>query len=435
MNFISDIYQNFLAELSTNQFLSAGVILGGITSVLIYFKKIPANIWSRIVRLIKFNITIEERTSGMLFEYLENWIRDNLSKSYRNVDAAYYSDNDNESNSLEKREDAPPISSCYPTMTTPQKIIFKQRDDFFYLFRSGRLIKISKNKEKLQGVHNIQNLFYDTYTINSVFAKSAIQKFLQEVVDYNISLQKIKKTINIFTNSSRYIEKINEIMYRNIDSVYINPILKNNLVSDIKKFILSKDWYLEKGIKYKRSYLFYGSPGNGKTSMVIALATLLKKDINFINLIDFQNDSDLIYCFSKAKGIVVVEDIDRFLKNTKIKISLSGLLNVVEGIYSPEGNIYIFTTNHIDKIDEALKRNGRMDMWIEFEIPNKEIVESYLSGFYKNDINIDFPYNPKLPMSSIQEICIRNQNNSEIALENIRSRLMTNNIPKILINA
>lgn len=57
-------------------------------------------------------------------------------------------------------------------------------------------------------------------------------------------------------------------------------------------------------------------------------------------------------------------------------ISLSSLLNIFDGINTPDGSICIFTTNHIEKLDSAFLRDGRMDFKMEIgEIGKKEIID------------------------------------------------------------
>lgn len=49
-----------------------------------------------------------------------------------------------------------------------------------------------------------------------------------------------------------------------------------------------------------------------------------------------------------------------------MQLTLSGLLNFIDGLWSTCGDerIIIFTTNHKDRLDPALLRPGRMDMHI-----------------------------------------------------------------------
>lgn len=50
-----------------------------------------------------------------------------------------------------------------------------------------------------------------------------------------------------------------------------------------------------------------------------------------------------------------------------MQITLSGLLNFIDGLWSSCGDerIIVFTTNHQDRLDPALLRPGRMDMQLE----------------------------------------------------------------------
>ena len=42
-------------------------------------------------------------------------------------------------------------------------------------------------------------------------------------------------------------------------------------------------------------------------------------------------------------------------------VTLSGLLNVLDGFYAPSNVLFVMTTNHIEALDEALLRPGRID--------------------------------------------------------------------------
>lgn len=82
------------------------------------------------------------------------------------------------------------------------------------------------------------------------------------------------------------------------------------------------------------------------------------------------------------RSILVIEDIDcstdfkdretdqqqeqQWYQAPETKLTLSGLLNFIDGLWSSCGDerIIIFTTNHKEKLDPALLRPGRMDMHI-----------------------------------------------------------------------
>ena len=54
-------------------------------------------------------------------------------------------------------------------------------------------------------------------------------------------------------------------------------------------------------------------------------------------------------------------------------VTLSGLLNVLDGVLSQEGRILIMTTNHIEHLDEALIRLGRSDKKVHFKLADHNI--------------------------------------------------------------
>jgi chaperone BCS1 len=69
-------------------------------------------------------------------------------------------------------------------------------------------------------------------------------------------------------------------------------------------------------------------------------------------------------------------------KKPTISISLSGLLNAIDGVASSEGRILIMTTNKPKDLDQALIRPGRVDLHISFTLPQREeMVEMFLSMY------------------------------------------------------
>jgi chaperone BCS1 len=169
---------------------------------------------------------------------------------------------------------------------------------------------------------------------------------------------------------------------RVLDSVVLQPGEKEHLIEDIRKFRASKQRYSQLGIPYHRGYLLYGPPGTGKTSLVSALAAHFALSIYVVNLTDF-NDRTLMNAVNQvpANSLLLFEDIDcaksgqsrrpESKENAPTQpeketapanaVTLSGLLNVVDGFYAPTGVLFVMTTNHIEKLDRALLRPGRID--------------------------------------------------------------------------
>ncbi|CAN1344427.1 AAA-ATPase At3g28600 [Linum perenne] len=159
-------------------------------------------------------------------------------------------------------------------------------------------------------------------------------------------------------------------------------------MDDLVAFTKSEEYYARIGKAWKRGYLLYGPPGTGKTTMIAAVANFLNYDIYDLELTDVRNNTDLrkLLIDVSSKAIVVIEDIDcSHESSNSSKVTLSGLLNIIDGIWSASGGerIIIFTTNHVKKLDEALIRRGRMDKHIELSYCRfegfKVLAKNYLS--------------------------------------------------------
>ncbi|XP_075517786.1 AAA-ATPase ASD, mitochondrial-like [Primulina tabacum] len=167
---------------------------------------------------------------------------------------------------------------------------------------------------------------------------------------------------------------------------------KRGIIDDLLAFSNGESFYSRIGRAWKRGYLLYGPPGTGKSTMIAAMANLLRYDVYDLELTSIKDNTELkkLLIATSSKSIIVIEDIDcsvdltaqRGKKRAKKEheqeepadnsrnmsnVTLSGLLNFIDGIWSACGGerLIVFTTNHVDKLDPALIRRGRMDKHIE----------------------------------------------------------------------
>ncbi|KAM7481838.1 hypothetical protein LguiB_006421 [Lonicera macranthoides] len=183
------------------------------------------------------------------------------------------------------------------------------------------------------------------------------------------------------------------------DTWALEPSKKEEIIKDLIRFSKAKDYYKKVGKAWKRGYLLYGPPGTGKSTMIAAMANLLQYDVYDLELTAVKDNTELrkLLIDTSSKSIIVIEDIDCSLdltgqrkkekkedekeedpakkvkaemgesKNDNSKVTLSGLLNFIDGLWSACGGerIIVFTTNYVEKLDPALIRRGRMDKHIE----------------------------------------------------------------------
>ncbi|WFD38608.1 Complex III assembly protein translocase and chaperone [Malassezia japonica] len=188
---------------------------------------------------------------------------------------------------------------------------------------------------------------------------------------------------------------------RELDSVVLASDKKDELVGDVNRFLSRGSWYTKRGIPYRRGYLLHGAPGSGKTSFITALAGSLDFNICLLNLAERgMTDDKLNHLLSNApeRSILLLEDVDaafagranhspeRHADGYQPSVTFSGLLNALDGVASGESRIIFMTTNHLERLDPALIRPGRVDMICELGDAAPRQVRELLVRFYQADL-------------------------------------------------
>ncbi|EEA23498.1 hypothetical protein EYB25_006228 [Talaromyces marneffei] len=223
---------------------------------------------------------------------------------------------------------------------------------------------------------------------------------------------------------------------RPLSTVVLDDAQKHAFIADIKEYLhpRTRRWYSNRGIPYRRGYMFYGPPGTGKSSLCFAAAGAMHLKIYLISLNSRTlNEDSLASLFQSLprRCIVLLEDVDAagvakkrgektndstVDKTTKTAgddgsngndgegtpqtegltdvkstdddtttnkgISLSALLNIIDGVASSEGRILVMTTNHIEKLDPALLRPGRVDLSIAFGYSDRDTIKNLFMAIY-----------------------------------------------------
>ncbi|KAF4582832.1 mitochondrial chaperone BCS1 [Ophiocordyceps camponoti-floridani] len=210
-------------------------------------------------------------------------------------------------------------------------------------------------------------------------------------------LSRIKYMTTVFENRGDTWVKATERETRPLSTVILGERQKRQLVDDIKGFLdaETRRWFARRAIPYRRGYLLYGPPGTGKSSFSLSVAGELRLDMYMVS-VPGVGDQMLRELFSKLppRCVVMLEDIDAvgsvrigevgdaaFRSGT----SLSGLLNTLDGVASQEGRILIMTTNHVERLDEALIRPGRVDVKAEFRLADATMAMKLFDFVFQPD--------------------------------------------------
>ncbi|KPM44432.1 hypothetical protein AK830_g2083 [Neonectria ditissima] len=204
---------------------------------------------------------------------------------------------------------------------------------------------------------------------------------------------------------------------RHLDTVHFDNDLKRDLLADIRNYLDAKTQmrYQSRSMPYRRGYLFYGPPGTGKSSLSVAIAGEFGLDLYEVKIPSVGTDADLEQMFQEIppRCVVLLEDIDAVWVdrsnaenghdgNGAPNCTLSGLLNVLDGVGSQEGRIVIMTTNRPEQLDSALVRPGRVDMKVFLgNISQKSAEEMFVRMF-----SPDLGCTSQLDMGEIQELAV-----------------------------
>lgn len=227
-------------------------------------------------------------------------------------------------------------------------------------------------------------------------SQKVIRRLITDVRDFALT----SDTVSIRVWSDRYWANVRGKRQRPLDTIILRDGQMERIVDDLVWFHGARQWYMDRGIPYRRGYLFVGPPGTGKTSLVMSLAGRFNRPICVLNLGAVEDDGALFSAFNEApaNAIILIEDVDCAYpahsreetdKETG-RLTKAGLLNALDGITTPDGRIFIMTTNYPERLDAALVRPGRADVHEHFDylLPTDQV--RMAERFY------DTPFTPLL---------------------------------------
>jgi hypothetical protein len=256
----------------------------------------------------------------------------------------------------------------------------------------------------------------------------------------------------------RRVTKIN----KKFSNIFLSVENEKAIVTYSTNFFKDKEFYNTKGISNKLGYLYYGSPGEGKSSTILALANEHKLEIHFMDLNQFTNESFLSACSYISDAVVVFEELDTFKvahkrktadeeskiltedemrmafytefkkekdddkkKKERDEVSFETILMVLDGYYHLNNCIIVITTNHLDKIDPAIYRKGRIDHLIEFKKCTRYQLEKMFKLYFNDDLPESYQFTDNIISTSeiINSIFMPNLHNETLALKLLFDRV------------
>ena len=365
---MKQLFQSFLDTFlrNPNQFASGGILLMALGAIGAMFRKIPSDIWLWAVHQATVTMTVTDDQKA--FTWIKNWMENQrLMKKIRHLDI------------INKG------SEKYALLPAP---------GHHWMLYKGRIVSVTmtRTEEKKMG----QTERSETLTLKTVGRKQTLfREMMKEIHATFVKLEEKKPELYAWGQWGDW-KEIHGYLPRLLDSVIVPSDDKQHLIKDIELFRASKDWYAKMGIPYRKGYLFYGPPGTGKTSLVTGLSSHFNSNIYMLKLSDMTDTTLREAIVGTDPGsFLVIEDVDCITASHKRKkraedkkatgVTLSGLLNVIDGLFSPSGSIFILTTNHKDKLDPALLRPGRIDIQLSITYATEDQKKQMYGRFFSGD--------------------------------------------------
>jgi chaperone BCS1 len=372
---MNDIYQQIVQfvqdQVANNELFKGGLILGIGAALLAYARSWPKTIWGWIVYHSTVEIDIPEGSEA--FKWVDRWLSQHhySEKRARRLTA---------SSTRRGNESIPHV------VPAPGR---------HYMFEGGRFVITRRIRQALETANHSGKAYTESISLR-VIGRSRTPAL--KILDKAFSMADKPKddvAINYCDDYGGWF-KLSEKRPRPISSIVLPGDLRDKIVDDARQFLGRQDYYAKLGVPWRRGYLFYGPPGNGKSSTVFALASILKMEISYLNLKDV-TDTTLMKGLADipSNSILVIEDIDCLFgsedtRETKVAISYAALINSLDGVTSPDGLILIMTTNKREKLDSALIRPGRVDMEIKFKDATLAQAVELFNLFYPGAETVEF---------------------------------------------
>jgi mitochondrial chaperone BCS1 len=348
-----DLIRKLLA--GQNQFASGGLLLMIVGTLGVWLRAVPLRLWEWIVGQTTMLITVKDDDAA--FAWVKEWFLEQpLSKRLRRVDL-----------------DTTLRNTDMALIPSPG------HHWFWYAGRPFWVLFYRSEEGKGWSPRRAESLTFRTIGRD----QATLKRFVADIVACHRRRMGLASHLYVYDSGWTQVQAY---AARSLASVILNPGEMEKLMQDVSRFLRSRERYRVLGVPYHRGYLLYGPPGTGKTSLVSGLAAEFGMSIYLVNLTEF-NDRTLKYAIGDVPehSVILFEDID-CMRTGKARpdsaswkepsnsagketgsepdglgVTLSGLLNVLDGLNAPENVLFAMTTNRMEVLDRALLRPGRID--------------------------------------------------------------------------
>lgn len=321
----------------------------------------------------------------------------------------------------------------------------------------GEKIKFQMEKTQLHKRHVDVCMFrgvliwLDSHSATSDKGQSDVRDMSLKVIHTKKNIEMLHKFIKRLVHESRLIETKNarntyhivkvrnmeeyiRINHRSFDDVFILKEQESLIRDSVLKFCNSREWYKSHHIPYHFGIMLHGFPGTGKSSVVQAIINMIPCDVYYVPIeylkLAIADPYWIKYGSGDRMRIVIIEDVDTvaFSRNrhpddvtitspdyydSELEYhrnaiqSIGTLLNFIDGFESPENVIYIMTTNHLDDLDPALIRPGRIDLSLEIGYVTDETFGYFMKYHFNETVPERIHVRDGITFAELQTLIMR----------------------------
>lgn len=365
-----------VAATLNNQVVTGGFILMMIGSAIALARNLPYRLMDVLVR--QFTISVDVVSGDALFVWLTTWLDAHpYSRTARRITASSANCSDAPV-AVGSKEDRP-------------RVLFTPAPGNHFLWLGSRPLWLARERKEQPTGRDGWTTLQETITIRMIGRDpTAVRKILEDARDL---VYRDERVVGMHVCRWGDWYRIHEVRPRALDSVVLPEGMMDDLVGDASTFLASEDWYTSRGIPWRRGYLLEGTPGSGKTSAIAAIAGHLGLDLYMCSVAGSGLDDERLVVNLlnvNPRSVVLLEDVDCLTEGREMKeegVTFAGLLNALDGVASKRGVITFLTTNHSDKLDPALLRNGRVDRRFTFGTATAEQAARFFTHFYGAQVN------------------------------------------------
>jgi chaperone BCS1 len=375
--------RDLLDSLDGNPFFSGGLTLMLIGSAMAFLRRLPARIWGFVERRLSITVEIPDRDPA--FRWVQAWLGDQrYARRARDLSLTTTWIN----TEIDPTIDTDPNYNHPTGAASEAKFLLTPAPGIHLMTYRRRILIMYRSRRELQ--NGAPLAYQESLALQLIGGSRAmIEELLAEA--HAASFPKTPG-VNILTGRNECWDATSWQSRRPLESVVLADQTLEDLVDDLRDFYRSSSWYAERGIPYRRGYLLYGPPGTGKTTLVVALAGELKLSVAVLSLSNrIMNDESLraLVDALPASTLLLIEDVDCVFKEKRSTgvetgVTLSGLLNALDGVSSREGRVLFMTTNHPERLDPALVRPGRVDRKVELGHATPDQARRLFLWFYRD---------------------------------------------------